>query len=326
MNRIFLKKDDPLYKYTIHFMEESWGTKGKGIFPGCQPISIERQHFGILSNNDYVVCEKTDGTRYMMIALQVGNQKACVFINRALEMFTVPLNFRMAVFKGTILEGELYENTFMIYDCLMNCGEVVGNQNLLDRLQQCEKVVKKSLILTTDPISLKVKKFHLHDDFKEFMDKYLPKIKQEMDGLIFTPVNEPIRIGTHETMFKWKPRNKNTIDFLVKKEPTVETPGCVPGTYVYKLYIQDRGKHIFESSIPIDRTKEYKWLKHGDIVECMYVTWEDGPLWWKPIKKRTDKTFPNSRRTFYRTLVNIKENINMKEFLDCRPGRNDYLL
>ena len=61
MNRIFLKKDDPLYKYTIHFMEESWGTKGKGIFPGCQPISIERKHFGILSNNDYVVCEKTDG-------------------------------------------------------------------------------------------------------------------------------------------------------------------------------------------------------------------------------------------------------------------------
>ena len=213
MNRVFVKKDEPLYKYTIQFMEESWGTKGKGIFPGSQPISIERQHFGVLSNNDYVVCEKTDGTRYMMIVMQFINQKVCVFINRALEMFTVPLNFRMAVFKGTILEGELYENTFMIYDCLMNCGEVVGNQNLIDRLQHCEKVVKKSLILTTDPISLKVKKFHLHDDFKEFMDKYLPKIKQEMDGLIFTPINEPIRIGTHETMFKWKPRNKIQLIF-----------------------------------------------------------------------------------------------------------------
>ena len=319
MNRVFVKKDDPLYKYTIQFMEESWGTKGKGIFPGCQPISIERKHFGILSNNDYVVCEKTDGTRYMMIALQAGNQRACVFINRALEMFTVPLNFRMTVFKGTILEGELYENTFMIYDCLMSCGEVVGNQNLLDRLQHSEKVVKKSLILNTDPITLKVKKFHLHDDFREFMDKYLPKIKQEMDGLIFTPVNEPIRIGTHETMFKWKPRNKNTIDFLVKKGPTVETPGCAPGKRVWRLYIQDRGKHIFESSIPVDRMQDYTWLRDGDIVECMYVTWENGPFWWKPIKKRTDKTFPNSRRTFYRTLVNIKENINMKEFLDCMP-------
>jgi mRNA guanylyltransferase len=36
--------------------------------------------------------------------------------------------------------------------------------------------------------------------------------------------------------------------------------------------------------------------------------------WWKPIKVRTDKTHPNNRRTFYRTLVNIKEDIKMSEF------------
>ena len=319
MNRVFVKKDDPLYKYALDFMERSWGTKGKGIFPGCQPISIERGHFNILSNNDYVVCEKTDGTRYMMIAIQYGMQRLCIFVNRALEMFVSPLNFRAIVFKGTILEGELYENTFMIYDCLLSCGEVVGNKDFFGRLECCEAIMKKAMVLKTDVLTLQVKKFHLHQDFKAFMDKYLPKVKQEIDGLIFTPVNEPIRIGTHETMFKWKPRNKNTIDFLVKKGPTAETPGCVPGQYVWRLYIQDRGKHIFESSIPVDRMQDYTWLRDGDIVECMYVTWENGPFWWKPIKKRTDKTFPNSRRTFYRTLVNIKENINMKEFLDCMP-------
>ena len=71
--------------------------------------------------------------------------------------------------------------------------------------------------------------------------------------------------------------------------------------------------------ISVDKMKDYKWLRQGDIVECMYVTWENGPIWWKPLKKRTYKTFPNSRRTFYRTLVNIKEDINMKEFLDCIP-------
>ena len=71
---------------------------------------------------------------------------------------------------------------------------------------------------------------------------------------------------------------------------------------------------------------DYKWLNENDIVECMYVSWEKGPFWWKPIKRRADKSFPNSTRTFYRTLVNIKEDIQMKEFLDCRPGRSDYLL
>ena len=225
----------------------------------------------------------------------------------------------MAVFKGTILEGELYNDEFMIYDCLMTCGEVVGNQGFLERLDHCEKTVKKAMVLRTDSITLKVKTFHLHRDFREFMDKYLPTVKQEVDGLIFTPINEPIRIGTHNTMFKWKPRNKNTIDFLVKKGPTAETPGCVPGEYVWRLYIQEKGKHFFESSIPVEKMSDYRWLKSGDIVECMYVNWENGPVWWKPIKKRKDKTFPNSRRTFYRTLVNIKEDILMKEFLDCIP-------
>ena len=66
-------------------------------------------------------------------------------------------------------------------------------------------------------------------DFDRFMDEHLPNVKQEVDGLVFTPINEPIRIGTHETMFKWKPQAKNTVDFLMKKEPTRETPGCVPG-------------------------------------------------------------------------------------------------
>ena len=157
------------------------------------------------------------------------------------------------------------------------------------------------------------------------MTVYLPTVTQEMDGLIFTPVKDPIRIGTHETMFKWKPRNKNTIDFKVKKSPTVETPGCVPGRHTWRLFIQEKGKLIHESQIPLDRMSDYSWLKEDDIVECMYVTWENGPLWWKPLKKRTDKTFPNNRRTFYRTLVNIKEDIQMKEFLDCIPGCNDYL-
>jgi len=321
MNRVFVNKDDPIYKYALNYMETSWGVKGR--FPGSQPISIERKHFSLLQKNEYLVCEKTDGVRYMMLILQCGSQRLCLFINRALEMFVCHLNFRQAVFKGTILEGELYKDEFMVYDCLMSCGEVVGNKNLKERLEECEKVVKKALVLNQDSIKICVKKFHLYSDFENFAFKYLPKVKQEVDGLIFTPVNEPIRVGTHETMFKWKPKVKNTVDFLVKKGPTFETPGCKPGISVWRLYIQEKGKLIFESSIPEDKTSNFKWLKNGDIVECMYVTWEDGPYWWRPLKKRDDKTHPNNRRTFYNTLTNIKEDIQMKEFLDYKPKQND---
>ena len=57
MSRVFIKSSDPLYKYAISFMESIWGTK-KGIFPGCQPISIERQHFGILSKTIMLFVKK----------------------------------------------------------------------------------------------------------------------------------------------------------------------------------------------------------------------------------------------------------------------------
>tara|TARA_B100001540_G_scaffold283163_1_gene274484 strand:+ start:135 stop:608 length:474 start_codon:yes stop_codon:yes gene_type:complete len=155
-------------------------------------------------------------------------------------------------------------------------------------------------------------------NFETFMDEYLPKVEQKIDGLVFTPVNEPVRIGTHETMFKWKPLEKNTVDFLMKKEPSRETPGFKPGPLAWRLYIQEKGKLYFESEIPLNRIPDEPWFEDGAIVECMYMTWEE-PMWWKPLKRRRDKTHPNNRRTFYRTIVNIKENIKMKEFLDCRP-------
>jgi hypothetical protein len=104
----------------------------------------------------------------------------------------------------------------------------------------------------------------------------------------------------------------------MKKEPTRETPGCKPGPLAWRLYVQEKGKLYFESEIPLNRISDEPWFEDGGIVECKYMTWEE-PMWWKPLKRRRDKTHPNNRRTFYRTIVNIKEDIKMKEFLDCRP-------
>ena len=82
MQRLSVKREDPLYKYTLDFMEHYWGTKGKGIFPGSQPISIEYRHFDILKSNPYVVCEKTDGVRFMMLAFMFDYKKKTIFVNR----------------------------------------------------------------------------------------------------------------------------------------------------------------------------------------------------------------------------------------------------
>jgi len=308
---------NPLFKYVVQFIHAKWGSKE--YFPGPQPISIEHKHFPVLKGAEYLVCEKTDGERYMMVALTYEGKRKCVFVNRAFNMFEVPINLKKSAYDGTILDGELYEDTLMVYDAVWVNGESVWNRNLNERLDAARGVMKSIIYMKSDQYRLKCKTFHQMRDFGKFMDEYLPTVQQKIDGLVFTPVNEPIRIGTHETMFKWKPQEKNTVDFLMKREPSRETPGFKPGAPAWRLYVQEKGKLFFESEIPFNRMDDEPWFEDGAIVECKYITWES-PMWWRPIKRRTDKTYPNNRRTFYRTIVNIKENIQMKEFLDCKPN------
>ena len=306
---------NPFHKYVIDFIHSKWGSKD--YFPGPQPISIEYKHFPILRENEYVVCEKTDGERHMMVALMYEGKRKCVFVNRAFNITEVTINLKKDAYDGTILDGELYENTLMVYDAVWVAGNSVWNKTLTQRLESAQNILKSVIYMKSDKWRLKCKTFHSMKDFKKFMDEYLPTIQQQIDGLVFTPVNEPIHIGTHESMFKWKPQEKNTVDFMMKRETTRETPGFRKGPLVWKLYIQDKGKLYYESEIPLGVVSDEPWFEDGAIVECKYITWEDGPMWWKPLKRRYDKTHPNNRRTFYRTIVNIKENIQMKDFLDC---------
>ena len=298
-----------LHEHVVKFIHHVWGSKD--YFPGPQPISIEYKHFPVLKSGEYVVCEKTDGERHMMVATTFEGKPKCLFVNRAFEMIEVKINLNKKAYEGTILDGELYDNTLMVYDALLVCGEPVGHLNLFGRLQAADKLLKCIIYMKFDKYRMKMKTFHSMRDYDYFMYEYLPKVEQNVDGLVFTPVNEPVRIGTHETLFKWKPRNKNTVDFQMKRGTSFK------GEPVWKLYVQEKGKLVYESEFSIDQMNE-PWFEDGAIVECMYITWEDGPLWWKPLKRRRDKTHPNNRRTFYRTIVNIKEDIQMKEFLDCR--------
>jgi len=312
-----IKLESPLYKYVVQYIHAKWGSKD--YFPGPQPVSIEHRHFPVLKGAEYLVCEKTDGERYMMVACIFEGKKKCIFVNRAFNMFEVPINLKKSAYDGTILDGELYEDTLMVYDAVWVNGESVWDLNLMKRLEAARGIMKSIIYMKSDQYRLKCKTFHQMREFGKFMDEYLPTVQQKIDGLVFTPVNEPVRIGTHETMFKWKPQEKNTVDFLMKWEPSRETPGFKPGTPAWRLYVQEKGKLFFESEIPFNRMEDEPWFEDGAIVECKYITWEE-PMWWRPLKRRTDKNYPNNRRTFYRTIVNIKENIQMKEFLDCRPN------
>ena len=283
--------------HVLEFLHGAWGTHNRDQFPGPQPISIERRHFPILRENEYVVCEKTDGQRNLCVCTMFEGRKLCVLINRNQEMVYVPLNVLRTMFAGTVLDGELVGELFMVYDCVISAGVSCMNQSLLERLAAAEVFVNGIMKLKKDPVVFKMKTFWPLKGFKGFPDPFPYKT----DGIVLTPVRDPVRSGTHETMFKWKPRDSNTIDFLLQRK-------C-PGTW--GLYVQEKGRMYIESELRDDEVPPA--AVEGSIVECQYIHWES-PRWWSPVQIRTDKKHPNNRRTFYRTLINIAENIELDEF------------
>lgn len=263
------------------FIQKSWGSQDLDRFPGPQPISIERKHFAVLQSQSYVVCEKTDGVRHMLVCYEDANgKKLCALVDRAFHVTYTTLT----VPRDTILDGELLDSVYYVYDAIRIKGEDLRNKKLTERLAKARAVVK--MILKQPQLQVKVK------DMVPLAQVSTIQLSEKSDGLIFTPVNEPIRIGTHETLFKWKPHHHITIDFLVKNGKD--------------LYIQDRQAGLRKEAELHLSTRPYK---DGTIIECDYRK-----LGWFPVKERPDKTYPNNRRTFDRTIVNLRENIKLEEF------------
>ena len=269
------------------FIQEAWGSSDVSRFPGPQPVSIERRHFCLFKRQPYLVCEKTDGVRHLLVSTPEG---VVALVNRAFHV--EPVKIRIP--KDTLLDGELVKAKtgkmlFMVYDAVRVKGEDLMRAPLNQRLEKAKAVLKGIIKTASAPFEVRVKTMTDLKDFKSFPD--LNSFEYETDGLVFTPVEEPIRMGTHETMFKWKPRERITIDFCLQNGKD--------------LFVQDRGEPYKEAEL--HRRSD---LPNGTIVECGY-----GDLGWFVEKVRTDKTHANNRRTYFRTLVNLRENIQLSEFV-----------
>jgi hypothetical protein len=261
------------------YIQSVWESHDKEWFPGPQPISIERKHFSILTSKPYVVCEKTDGVRHMLICFEADGKKICSLVDRAFHVTHVSLT----VPRDTVLDGELIGSIFYVYDAVRIKGEDLRQKPLTERLAKARAVVKN--ILRHAKLQVKVKEMIPLAQVRTLT------LSEQSDGLIFTPVDEPIRMGTHETLFKWKPRHHITIDFMVRNGKD--------------LYIQYH-KELYKQAELHQAVRPYK---DGTILECDYRQ-----LGWTPVRERTDKTHPNNRRTFDRTIVNLREDIKLEEF------------
>jgi hypothetical protein len=262
-------------------------------FFGPQPISIERKHIPIVKQNEYYISYKADGERYCFVVMNYENKNLCMFINRKLEIFPLKLHMSREFFKGTVIDGEIifHEDKyyFLGFDCLMLSGKNVMNFHFNERIKHIDCV--SNCLNSTKYCEFQTKLFVKLDDFKKLEFKF------KNDGYVFMPVQCPITFGTHNSFFKLKDRLDNTVDFrisknklcLIKNKTITKTMNKIDYTFVSKESIIEDG-----------------------IYECKYI---DDKLW-APLHIRSDKMDPNSYYVYQRTLVNIKENMNIYELIE----------
>ena len=228
------------------------GIKYKTQFIAASPKTIHR--YNLLKNPNiknifggYAVTLKADGERNLLYVNKSNddpnlNGKIFIFNN---NFEVIDTGFKDITHSGTLIEGEFvsYQETseLFMYDILFYNGQDVRQRHLVNlqkdfktpsRLDLIDKFLKSTSrkivegFDEADTITIKKKAYQYStrndgtDIFQKINNIWDTRKFQSFntDGIIFVPIREyyPIKGGTWDSLFKWKPPNLNTIDFLIK--------------------------------------------------------------------------------------------------------------
>lgn len=218
-----------------------------------KPITLEKinlidpKEFGAVSIlESYTVTEKADGERLLLYI----NEKGKIYtINNTYNIVNTGLIAESNLF-NSLIDGEYIEcnkridnnnkNLFAAFDMYYIKGRNITNLPLMSQTKEGNsrynylKFAEKYINQKKSNIQFIVKTFYYNDDkynILHYCNHILSNYKSfpyEIDGLIFTPSNLALfSIYSNKTvqltdnvrwdrLFKWKPPEQNTIDFLIK--------------------------------------------------------------------------------------------------------------
>ena len=226
-----------------------------------KPVTLEKKYItepddytNISILTEYTVTEKADGERLLMFIDNVGK---VYLINNTYMVIDTGLEATKELY-NSLIDGEYIScvhridnssvGLFAAFDMYYYKGEKITNIPLIDNdinentrfkyLKSTEKYIKqKSSNISIDYI---VKDHRYSDNILKECDNILSgdkKFPYNIDGLIFTPAklalyshygNKPVQITDNvkwDKVFKWKPPEQNTIDFLAKYGSVISIEG-----------------------------------------------------------------------------------------------------
>ncbi|KAK6196959.1 hypothetical protein LQW54_011044 [Pestalotiopsis sp. IQ-011] len=210
-------------------------------FPGAQPVSFARRHLEELRRDDYYVCEKSDGIRYLLYLTDDGQGVELHYlIDRKNDYWWVkgghfPTGQSEDSFhRDTILDGELVVDTmpdgtkipvYLVFDCLVLHGQSLMSRGLQKRFGYFHTEIFKPYKKLFEkypqekayqPFILGMKEHQFAYGTEMMFRQVIPRLHHGNDGLIFTCLSTEYKHGTDPHILKWKPAEENTVDFRWK--------------------------------------------------------------------------------------------------------------
>jgi len=321
-------------------------------FPGTLPLTLSRRHIEMICHNDYVLLEKSDGTRYFLLILQ----NDVFLIDRKYSFYPVipkppfpqpnkaAANSKTEEHHETLLDGELCVNLatetweYLVYDVVAIQGDYRwGQKDYRSRMLAVEEwVVQPRILAASTAGSLRIRIKDIYE--KTEIDLLFSRIYKNKDrdyvyenggrldgvvcnrndGLIFTPVQLAYPLKSCPALLKWKYPLFNSVDFMLFIEVDGDKKEDDPrNIHTYLGYKGDRGvvryREVFFPSSLKRKWAEARSEQNGKIIECSYDRMAGE---WRYLRHRTDKTTPNYSTTVMDTLESTAESITREELID----------
>jgi hypothetical protein len=293
-----------------------WTERKNNYFPGPLPVSLERKNLYKLLQYPYLICMKSDGIRYFLIAYNGQSY----LIDRSFNVYITKQNFKKDIYGsssdkscGLLFDGEMVKNSdnklvYVIHDCVCSFGRSISSENLDERYENVKHILSSFWSNENSSFKLETKKFYTFSEIDNLIED-INKMEHKTDGLIFTPITLPIGCQQQFSLYKWKACENHTFDFKITDDRD-SYYAFVSAGQADKLFasIEKTSKEgsIFKELL-LKNCPEYK---SNSIVECSY---DSGKESFNPLKLRSDKSNPNSLYTVEKTLLNIEENITLDE-------------
>jgi hypothetical protein len=271
----------------MDLVTQLWPTlrKGSQKLPLPTPVSLTRNTLNHLAANQYMVGVKNDGVRAVALCMLDDQINYVKLINRkGKETFQRLIQGDEPFFHGTLLDIEVMpDKSWVLLDVIAMEGFSTISDSFPDRLA---KVTDEHIkILRRAGIQLRKKAWYSLAEF----DTCIQNLSGDCDGLIFMPLHDPIRVGRHNTMYKWK--EKHTVDLVYKN-----------GNFccMTRSGLQPMQNVVVESSIA---------CKENAVYECLIKK----PQQLIVLFERTDKHIPNFITTVENCVQCVREGLGLEE-------------